>query len=595
MEPEFLLVKMIIQGVPTPPKKILKPKTIALMIKQCTQLFKPEKPIQSILKEDGTAIDAEGLKHLEIGATVTASTRKKRVEGENDDAMQMFREIEDMDFIGRPKGAGGAGTSQFNRNAGNRAPSDKVSFVRQGLGGPVRSNMRDSEMGSSRRSSAQGSPNEGEDSRSLSRVSRKRYGSTAATVIGNAFRTLLPNDTNLTTLDYFVMHSDKKDFLLKLLPIEELQAKAWGKAVLSLPVLSHILQGVQVYDAIQRYATGVIEQHRFLSGKWADHRMRLAVVGPVRSGKSVLLAEITRQLVTEMVYTGEWKTTFVFALDALQIVPLCHNYADLFEFFLDQSIDAISAEKPALTSALRNAKKKLSVITEVGAAEPVITSRTPFDNIALQLSEAWQDPDGIDRFFWLVFHLPIVLARAVGFESVVMVVDNLDAADVQVQSAAPFTVTHEFVFIGEVLKFALDNTDFIVAAQDTNKCMQLLGLAQQDGTDLLGGLDLATTFDISEPVAEEGKDRFAVRIDGDIQALELNELMCGGVVHYLTIWQSLCSLMGSVEGQHKGPDHDRLKIQAIMAAQELMSLVYAPETKEFRVTSITRIKEPGNF
>jgi hypothetical protein len=55
-DPAYLMVQMVVQGQRTPPKKILKPKTLALLKKQANQAFKPEKPIKSFLREDGTVI-----------------------------------------------------------------------------------------------------------------------------------------------------------------------------------------------------------------------------------------------------------------------------------------------------------------------------------------------------------------------------------------------------------------------------------------------------------------------------------------------------------------------------------------------------------
>jgi hypothetical protein len=185
--------------------------------------------------------------------------------------------------------------------------------------------------------------------------------------------------------------------------------------------------------------------------------------------------------------------------------------------------------------------------------------------------------------------LPLILAKASGFENVILVVDNFDACDVQILPEVPFDSVHEYVFVHEFLKMALENTNFIAAAMDTDKFLQVMVPTQEDSVDLLAGIDLASTLDVNEVIGQDTGDKFAVHIDGDIFPLELNELMCGGVTHYLAEWKNLCDVMSRFESQQSGDEYDSLQLRAMSIAQDLVSLLYEREEKEFRVTSIVRI------
>ena len=66
---------------------------------------------------------------------------------------------------------------------------------------------------------------------------------------------------------------------------------------------------VDVYNETKQYAESILKDHRFMSDKWVSHRLKIAVVGPPKSGKSVLLGELATRLFVEMAHTGEWKST----------------------------------------------------------------------------------------------------------------------------------------------------------------------------------------------------------------------------------------------------------------------------------------------
>jgi hypothetical protein len=203
--------------------------------------------------------------------------------------------------------------------------------------------------------------------------------------------------------------------------------------------------------------------------------------------------------------------------------------------------------------------------------------------------------DGIFRFFATVFQLPWTLAEAGGFESVVMIVDNFDESDDQIIPKAPFENAHSFVYVHEFLKLALENTNFIVAAHVTERFMQVMSPTESDSVDLLSGIDLASTIDVEDQGEPDSGDRFAAHIDDSTFPLELNELMCGGVVHYLVLWRELCEIMSGLEAQQPGDEFDDLQLKAIAAAQDLVDLFYVPEEKEFRVTNVVRIGQSTEF
>ena len=73
--------------------------------------------------------------------------------------------------------------------------------------------------------------------------------------------------------------------------------------------------------------------------------------------------------------------------------------------------------------------------------------------------------------------------------------------------------------------------------------------------------------------------------------LQLNVLLCGGVVHYLHLWDKLRKLVENLEGQPE--QYDDNLFHAINAAQELVDLLFYTDdnTEELRVASIVSVPE----
>ena len=608
-----LFVKMVVKGTETPAKRVLKPTSLAQLLKQCNQLFKPEKPILSFKTDDGNYV--ENLDDILPGTTLIASTRPPRKKDDSFGNGLSFKEIENMQFIGAPPTASGAmstvsfsqqgptserGSQRSGRTSqmsGCFSTQRSVSFAVGDPSGHIpMTRSRPSDMASvSRGKSVTSSKMESsvfdESQMGRSTMSRMRPTSAPPTGIKSLMNTLIPQDKSLPYLDNYLQVSEKKDFLTKLIPTEDTQSRAWYSAVLRQPVLAHLCKHIVVYEEIKKYAETFVEDHRFVSGKWADHRMKMAIIGPRKSGKSVLLGELANQLLVEMVYTGEWKSTLVFSFDVLQILNILDDYEALLSFFVDSTVDAMLAQRPYLRQVTKDLKYKLKSITEMRAYVPKLSEKTVFDDIAVQLSNLWRDEDAIVPFFATVFLLPMELAKAAGFENVLMIVDNFDCGDVQLSPHAPFKESDNYLFAIEFMKFGLDNANFVLACKDCDHLFQVMGPTDEMGIDLMQGIDLVSTMDVVEVEEDDLALKYMVRLEGETMGLPLNVLSCGGVVHYLHLWDKLRRLVDNLEND---PEHyDDNIFHAVNAAQELVDLLFKTdiEDEELRVAGIVRVPD----
>jgi hypothetical protein len=588
LEPAYFMVQLVVRGQKTPPKKILKPKTLSLLKKQANQAFKPEKPILSLLREDGTVV--KELDNLESGTLLIASCRARR-DGEDRQALT-YEEIEELDFISRGHLQSQSFAAAFGRSRNGRRRS--VSFA--GSLGPA--GLRDSDWGSGSRS-RNAHDNRADSSWFEDASGRRRRRGAPLSELHIALNDLFGAANILPSLDEFIEASEKREFLLKLPSLEKAQSHAWFAAVVGAPQLAVLPRGAAVYDRVKRQATDVIMNHRFLVGKSVDHRLRLAIVGPRHSGKSVLLAELANQLAGEMAFSSEWKSSFIFTLDIRELVPHLNDYSQLLEIMADSVVDAAAGQRPTLLESLQSLKRKLTAPTKGGAIEPPASTRTPFDSIAKRLSDVWRDEDGFFKFFSLVFQLPVLVATAAGFENIVLIVDNVDHADRELAPGPPFRSQDTCLFMAEFVKCALDGVNFIVACEDTDRFLQIMSPIDEEGTDLLAGLHFASTLDVTNPSEDENRtERFAVDVDGDDLPLVLHIALCGGVVHFLEKWKILCNLMSRLDAcPERGDQHDDVLFAAICAAQDFVSLVFNSEEQKdvIHVTNVTHLKEAKVF
>ena len=598
----FLYVKLAERGGETPAKKLLKPSTVAQLLKQCNQLFKPAKPILSFKTDTGEQV--KSLKDLPSGATLIASTRPAKKKDENTNSTISFKDVESMGFIGgSPTMSGGVSTVSFSQQGSpmvGRSPSQmsgrfsqqrSVSFAPPGAAPATGLRAGSISPTKSVASSKMDSSVFDESQMGRSQMSRMRPAAAPPTPIKAAMITMMAEDKILAPLDYLVSKASNKEFILNLAPLEETQARAWYTAVTDQPVLAHLVKNINVYEEVRKYAETFVEDHRFLCANWVDHRVKLAVVGPRKSGKSIMLGELANQLLVEMVYTGEWKSTLVFSLDVLQIIPLLDDYPALLSFFVDTTVDAMVAQRPYLHCVTKGLKKKLKSITEMRAYEPPLSEVSEYDEIALRLSGLWRSSDSAVPFFTTIFMLPILLAKVSGFENVLMVVDNIDCGDIEVVPHEPFDPEQESLFIIEFIKFALDHCNFIMACMESDRFFQVMGPSDETGVNLMEGTNIASTLDVAEIDEEDMATRYVISIEGETMGLPMNALMCGGVVHYLRLWDRFRRYAEDLEQYPER--YDALIFNVINSAQELVDLLYQQDTddEELRVSGISRVPE----
>lgn len=587
----YILVKANEKG--STARRVLLPKTLPALKKAAQAAIKEAKPILSILTESGVPI--QSIEEINPGMTVIASTEDMNVPKEQKQGNVIsFAEIEALGFIGQTQKVDPNDYSIAQSIAISQGSSrGRISGISSGRLSPVSGSQSVATRGRmsgsmSRAQRSMGQSNFDESQMGKSTMSRRRP-QVEPTNIQFMLNSLIPEDKSLPDVDFMVRTCLEKDFLLNLITFEEQQRHYWYEKVLSQPLFQKS-EKLNVYVETQTYAAASVEENRFISGRWVDHRLRVAIVGPKKSGKSVLLNEMSKQYVCEIAYTGEWKNCFVFALDAEELIQYCSNFQNLYSFFVDRTIDAILAQKPVLQKELHSAKKQLLSILECQAPEIKLSSIGLLDEILIQLSNYWRDEDAAIQFFDYVLSLPFVISQAVGYDGMIWIIDNIDKADIQIVPEKPFLPGEDIIFVIEHLKKVIDTSNFILACSDTERFFQTMAPIDENGTDLLAGTNYITTTDVAEVDEEDIGDHFAIRVRNYQLPILLNISMCGGVVHYLHNWDELCNLMNNLEQAKNEEQSEKSLFELLAHAQDVVELLYNFEgIDEVLVENVSRV------
>ena len=307
-------------------------------------------------------------------------------------------------------------------------------------------------------------------------------------------------------------------------------------------------------EAIQERIQDSIERHRFISGKDATHRFNTAIVGPPGSGKSTILQLYAKEAVLELIATGEWKNTFVFYLDMEQIN--FKDYDELYQFFVIHIFDLVCNIKPNYAKYAKIFQRYLLgeelTIPKAKPEEHQINDMINKIKEIASIAKQAHQPENFKYWINLVFRLPDIVPKALGFQKTLFIIDHFDLADTALEPAAPFESSNSIVFAVENLKNALSSSQYIIASKYDANLFSCLSPLSDDGIDLAKGIDFFTTYDIVDDT-----DNMKVQIEFiHEEPLTIDCKVFSGIPAYMMLWNEL--LKTKKEADSAANEDDRL-------------------------------------
>lgn len=386
----------------------------------------------------------------------------------------------------------------------------------------------------------------------------------------------------------------QKKFISQADANEKMQKGYWVKAFKEYLAQNHFCEktdGLCLNEEIRTYVKDSIKQHRQISGSSAHHRFNTAIVGPPQSGKSTILEIYAQEIVLDLAICGDWKNYYILAYDFQKIIPMLKDPQQFYLSYLRMICDTITIQKPILLSAIADIRSYFESI--VTSPAPLVFKRNlpanlPQREISEQLTEigydiatAWNIPVELDYWMSLVFELPIRIAKALMFESTLLIIDNADLSDIHLKPLKSFENPKKGAFVSESLKYALNQCEYILSCKDMKKLYSIFIPMNEESIDLLAITDFVTTNGIASTVEDSD-----ISIIANISTQELPITMrssdCDGVPNYIMHWSNFIqSITEIAEYQEGTPEFENAYYYSLSLAQNVFNLLYTLEGADY--------------
>ena len=344
---------------------------------------------------------------------------------------------------------------------------------------------------------------------------------------------------------------------------------------------------------LEAKAKQVISQQRFpfVNGS-CQHRLRMAVTGPDRSGKSTMLAIVARQLIMELAITDAYKSTFLFAVDFSQFSSSGSSPDILYNSVVRDTFDALAAQRPLLTPFVDGLKRAfLDVVKNGKAIVPKGFSLSndfrmivPHVQQLLQLlSKCRNDPTALEPFLTNTCALPLLISRIFGFTRVIGIFDHLELCNYVIYNLPPFEESPKPVNVQDYIKLLLSNMSFVVSCKNQRNFFTFMGQNGNEVPDMRASLVTLSMLDIVEE-GKYDKKEFVITTE-DKRKLTLNVGHFGGCPAYLRKWEDLNIMADDIE--EEDDEEQELFINALMQTT-LREVVFGDVIDGIHVTNVVR-------
>jgi energy-coupling factor transporter ATP-binding protein EcfA2 len=340
-----------------------------------------------------------------------------------------------------------------------------------------------------------------------------------------------------------------------------------------------------ISGSVVRYAKEIIDRATFGNSFGVFTRLKLAIVGPSRGGKSTFLRVLQNALVSRYFSSGQYKKTLLIALDLKPLEDALTDPLKLYNEIVKVTIAHLSAQRVDLiqfSDGLTGYFIKLPTLEKLVPLPQKFLLQDEFRDAVPALADL---ADGLfkcvseDRSLlqWLthVVLFPRIVALAFGFGGVHFVIDHFDAADVDLNPAEPFDADPQAVTLIEHLKFMLNHDSFTISCADEERLVQSLELLTDNGIDLRDGTEIVSIVDIDR----DHQDRyvFQLTIDGESKPVNLRMLDCGGCLAFLHMWDGLVAQADRLDNEEKRDSKSRsakeLRLSLLAKIRDLSGLV----------------------
>ena len=330
------------------------------------------------------------------------------------------------------------------------------------------------------------------------------------------------------------------------------------------------------------------------------HKFNNVINGPRKSGKSVFLSYLYKEVVITMALSKETETNLIIYTD-LANTQLYSGIFGFYEFLINLIFDEVEKRRPELEGFKQKfiahflslpGKDRLPPFPKIIRETHAFVNVLPYlEELGGDLLRALQDPFGLVGWFSVVAEIPHRVARAFGFEDILWFIDHFDCVDIAVSPQVPFNEARISVFLIEFAKKMLSLSSYVIATQDDERFFNALPATVEYGYDILSKFKIYSLTDM--PISRKSfKNQWDLLIEfaGDFPPLRLRESLCGSCPGYLAIWESIANQI----------DKKDLGLKTVQSAfidtiKPFLSLVFDEKTiPPTKIKSVNKIRQNKN-
>lgn len=336
--------------------------------------------------------------------------------------------------------------------------------------------------------------------------------------------------------------------------------------ILEIQGLNPFLDKLIGSDQLKQKARDFISQHRITNPIVSSYIFRAAILGPMKCGKSTFLGVLSQQLLLDLMATNTWKKAFVYVADLDKIMSGYQDNKAFYKSFINHLFSLFTAQLPSMIQFLPKIEKAFLSITEYSSKAdsfPLPTKLTQsfeyrklssdLKSIGSSMASIWYDPSALSQWITSLVLLPSFLAKIFGFHNIVYILDNFEAAQVQLDPLYPFEESESIPSFDEFWKYAIVNHPYLLSTGDEQQFMYSLASTNETSIDLLSQTELISLFDLINLVEDDKVSKYSdaeVTVtfeDKNEVPLKLTSGSCGGIPLYINQWNKINKILDDLE------------------------------------------------
>jgi hypothetical protein len=381
--------------------------------------------------------------------------------------------------------------------------------------------------------------------------------------------------------------------------VEQQQSEFWRQNVAELAKsvgLAVDLESVLFLDKLRAKASEIIEEHLILGTLGYTFTSQLVLGGPGRSGKTTFFAVFVEQLFIALDRCELRKKVFLMVINCDHLAVAALDPKSLHSKWFEVVLSSFVAQVPALTGHQATLQKYFDGIVEnsylpllpkrfleapgtQGIAKSIVT-------IATVLSAHWNNSDLGSSWASLLFLFPVLLAKELGFQDVLFLVDNFDSINITLKAGPQFESPD--LFLSEHFKVALSSAQFVLSYHDPREFDNSL-VPFDDGL-----IDFSLTLEyhsVLEVECEPSSPDYEIIVDIGTEQLKIRAEHVSTAPGYLQQWNILNQMCDQRDENNDSSDEAQELLASVLShAETILPLVFQSDYGFGEVEDVRRRK-----